>query len=80
MKMKPEYHFKLLNIIMTGDFNKLPINNLCQQFGLHDLVDFTTRKNANLDLVLTAAAEYKNARKLITLRSCRGNVLHFLVF
>lgn len=40
------------------------MENLCQQFGLRDLVNFTTREDAKLDLVLTDVAEYGSPTKL----------------
>ena len=40
------------------------MENLCHQFGLRDLVDFTTRENSKLDLVLTDVAEYDSPTKL----------------
>ena len=40
------------------------MDNLFQQFGLRDLVDFITRENFKLDLVLTNVAEYESPTKL----------------
>ena len=52
------------NYVITGDFNKLPVDELCSQFGFRDLVNFTTRADAKLDLVLTDEEEYTEALKL----------------
>ena len=52
------------NLIVTGDLYKLPVENLFQQFGLRNLVDFITREDFKLDLVLTNVAEYESPTKL----------------
>ena len=36
-------------LIITGDFNRLPVTDLCSQFGLTYLVNFSTRSDAKLD-------------------------------
>ena len=50
--------------IITGDFNRLPLENYQQQNNLTNLVTFHTRENATLDLILTDIAEYSPATKL----------------
>ena len=40
-------------IIITGDFNKLNLDQLCRQFGLRKCVKSPTRGNAILDQILT---------------------------
>ena len=52
------------NFVLTGDFNRLPVDNLCAQFGLRDLVNFPTRDQAKLDLMLTDVDEYDHPIKL----------------
>ena len=39
--------------ILTGNFNNLPISDMCEQLGLRDLVNFATRQNNQLDSILT---------------------------
>ena len=53
--------------LLAGDFNRLPVENLCEQFGLSDLVTFNTRESAKLDLMLTDISEYQPAVKLAPL-------------
>ena len=48
-KLTPKY--LTANLVITGDFNRLPVDNICEQFGLSDLVDFSTRDNSKLDLM-----------------------------
>ena len=62
--MKLTTKYPNANLIITGDFNKLPVENLCQQFGLRDLVNFRTREDTKLDLVLTDVAEYSSPTTL----------------
>ena len=50
--------------ILTGDFNNLPISDMCEQLGLRDLVNFATRQNNQLDSILTDIPDYEEARKL----------------
>ena len=52
------------NYIIMGDFNRLPIDCFSEQYGLSNLVNFHTRGNATLDLILTDICEYTNAIKL----------------
>ena len=61
-KLTPKY--PAANCIITGDFNRLPVNDLCSQFGFRDLVNFTTRADAKLDLVFTDVAEYNEPLEL----------------
>lgn len=58
------------NIILLGDFNRLPLSNLCEQFNLRDLVNFSTRENAQLDHILTDLREYPPAQKVSPLVNC----------
>lgn len=52
------------NYLIAGDFNRLPVKDMCEQFGLRDLVNFSTRGDAKLDLVLTDIEEYSDPTKL----------------
>ncbi len=40
-------------ILLTGDFNKLPTQQLTRHFHLKQIVDFSTRGSSKLDLILT---------------------------
>ena len=40
-------------IVLLGDFNDLPINDICETCSLEQVVKVPTRKNATLDLILT---------------------------
>jgi hypothetical protein len=51
-------------VILTGDFNHLPLDSLRQQFQLRDLVNFDTRNSSRLDLILSDIEEYSDATKL----------------
>ena len=53
--------------VLCGDFNQLPVADLCEQLGLHDLVNFTTRQDRKLDLILTDIPDYKVPKKLAPL-------------
>jgi hypothetical protein len=53
--------------VITGDFNRLPVNDLCTQLGLSNLVKFHTRNDVTLDLILSDISEYENAVKLAPL-------------
>jgi exonuclease III len=53
--------------LITGDFNHLPVESICQQFGLTQLVNFPTRENNTLDLMLTDCQEYRDPLKLAPL-------------
>ena len=55
--------------LITGDFNRLDVKNISEQFGLHNIVNFTTREDAMLDLMLTDIADYKTPSKLAPLAS-----------
>jgi hypothetical protein len=50
--------------LIAGDFNRLPIEDLLSQLDMHNLVNFNTRENAQLDLVYTNVKEYKPAQQL----------------
>jgi hypothetical protein len=54
----------LAKFIITGDFNHLPVEDLCVELDIKNLVHFNTRNEARLDLVLTNIPEYKSAVKL----------------
>lgn len=56
-------------LILTGDFNRLPIDNLESMYQLRNLIDFNTRNDARLDLILTDILEYDKALKLAPLSS-----------
>ena len=53
--------------LITGDFNRLDVTNIKQQFGLQNLVNFNTRQDAILDLMLTDISDYKNPMQLAPL-------------
>ena len=51
-------------IIIAGDFNRLNINQITNQFRLKQLVKFPTRSERTLDLILTNLAKfYQNPEK-----------------
>ena len=50
--------------MIAGDFNHLPVESLLSQLDVLSLVNFNTREQAKLDLVLTNIAEYKPAEEL----------------
>ena len=52
-----------ISILITGDFNRMEINNICRGNDLYQLVDFPTRKNATLDLMMTNEVLKKHYRK-----------------
>ena len=51
--------------MIAGDFNHLPVESLLSQLDVLSLVNFNTREQAKLDLVLTNIAEYKPDRKSV---------------
>ena len=53
--------------VLSGDFNQLPVSDLCVQLGFHDLVNFNTRQDRKLDLILTDISDYKIPQKLAPL-------------
>ena len=55
--------------LITGDFNKLDVKNISEQFGLRNIVNFSTRGDAMLDLMLTDMEDYKTPTKLAPLAS-----------
>ena len=50
--------------VITGDFNRLPLKQLCEQFNLTERVNFSTRGDAVLDQIITDIREYKDAQEL----------------
>ena len=52
------------NYVVTGDFNRLPLGDICDQCGQRDIVNFHTREETQLELVLTDVPEYDPAVKL----------------
>ena len=50
--------------MITGDFNKLPVDDLLTQLDTVNLVNFNTRDHAKLDLVYTNIKEYEPATEL----------------
>ena len=40
-----------------GDFNEKDFKHISEQFGLHKILNFTTREDAMLDLMLTDIAD-----------------------
>ena len=42
-----------ISILITGDFNRMEINQICRGNDLYQLVDFPTRGEATLDLMMT---------------------------
>ena len=53
--------------LITGDFNRLDLTNIKQQFGLRNIVNFNTRQDALLDLILTDIPDYKDPVQLAPL-------------
>lgn len=66
---------KKAKIIITGDFNRLDLSNISQQYGLKNLVKFNTRKDALLDLILTDITYYQQAIKLAPLATNDHNTI-----
>ena len=50
-------------IILTGDFNRLNITNICRHFGLKQAVKFPTRGDVTLDLILTNISKFYSEPK-----------------
>ena len=50
-------------LLICGDFNRLPVEELATQFGLSNVVNFNTREDAMLDLILTDISSYKSCEK-----------------
>ena len=50
--------------IVTGDFNKLAIEDHCEQLGLHNIIEFNTRGQSILDPVYTDILSKEDATKL----------------
>ena len=50
--------------LLTGDFNRMPLDGLCAQFKLNKCVGFFTYQNSILDQILTDIDEYPSAVKL----------------
>ena len=53
--------------LITGNFNRLDLTNIKQQFGLRNIVNFNTRQDALLDLILTDIPDYKDPVQLAPL-------------
>ena len=51
-------------VIICGDFNRLPLSDLSEQAGLRNLVDFNTREGSMLDYILTDVPDYSVAEEL----------------
>ncbi|KAK2552024.1 hypothetical protein P5673_027046, partial [Acropora cervicornis] len=45
-------------LIITGDFNRKCIKSICRKLGVKQLVNFPTRANATLDLILSNIQDY----------------------
>ena len=56
--------YPLAKFIITGDFNRLPVEELLAELDIESRVNFNTRENAMLDLVLTNITEYQLATEL----------------
>ena len=50
-------------IIITGDFNRLNVKQIIDQFRLKQLVKFPTRGNRTLDLTLTNLGKFYQIKK-----------------
>ena len=48
-----EVKYPSCGLIIAGDFNKLPIQHICRQFQLKQIVNSPTRGSSKLDLILT---------------------------
>ena len=46
--------FPRFELIITGDFNKMPVDNVCQSFNVKNIVHEPTRGDSLLDLVLVS--------------------------
>lgn len=57
------------HLVLTGDFNRLPLEAVSRQFNLNEKVKFPTRGNATLDRIITDIDDYENAIELPPLTS-----------
>ena len=46
--------FPRFELSLTGDFNKMPVDNVCQSFNVKNIVTEPTRGDSLLDLVLVS--------------------------
>ncbi len=53
-----EVKYPSCGLIIAGDFNKLPIQHICRQFQLKQIVNSPTRGSSKLDLILTNLAAF----------------------
>ena len=53
-----EVKYPSCGLIIAGDFNKLPIQHICHQFQLKQIVNSPTRGSSKLDLILTNLAAF----------------------
>ena len=53
-----------VSFIVAGDFNRPPLETMMGQNNLRNLVNFPTRNEATLDMLLTDIPEYKTLTKL----------------
>ena len=53
-----ETKYPSCGILLTGDFNKLPTQQLTRHFHLKQTVDFPIRGSSKLDLILTNLADF----------------------
>ena len=54
-------------LIIAGDFNKLPMSTIYEQLNIRNTVAFQTRENAMLDYILTDIPEYDLSEELAPL-------------
>ncbi len=53
-----EVKYPSCGLIIAGDFNKLPIQHICRQFQLKQIVNSPTKGSSKLDLILTNPADF----------------------
>ena len=52
-----------IGVMITGDFNRINLNHLCRGNDLYQIIDFPTRANATLDLIITSGKLKDHYRK-----------------
>ena len=54
----------MAKFLITGNFNRLPIDDTFSQLDIMNFVNFNTRENIQLDLIQTNISEYQSAVEL----------------
>ena len=61
----------------AANYNRIPVDNICEQFGVSNSVDFSNWYDYTLDLILSDVAEHNAAVKLPPMQ---GFLQHFWRF